>query len=78
MVGWKDRLVSQAERNPGRTEFRATAKFDSHRESQLSRDFSLNTTQANSKLVLVLNEMVLVLLLGAPSGFEDEYEYRTG
>jgi hypothetical protein len=38
----------------------------------------LNATKANSKIVLVLSEMVLVLLFGAPSGFQDESEYRTG
>ena len=44
------------------------------------RHFSLITTTANSKIVLVLNGMVLVLLLGSPSGveYDYEYEYRTG
>jgi hypothetical protein len=42
------------------------------------RHFSLINTTANSKIVLVLNEMVLVLLLllGSPTGFEYEYEYE--
>jgi hypothetical protein len=46
------------------------------KKCQKNEDLSLNTTPANSKivLVLVLNEMVLVLLLGAPSGFEYEHE----
>jgi hypothetical protein len=49
----------------------ARAAHDKCRKIETSRVATLAGGQVNSKIVLVL-------LLGAPTGFEDESEYRTG